>query len=163
MDKIYRFLWKFLINDVSSKYFISRKLRYRIYKALQMNTQSNQFGAGIYFGNNNISIGKDCFINNNCYFDENSTIEIGNKVYCGPEVMLCTSSHNIGNSDKRAGKLISSPIIIKDGCWIGARTIIISGVTINEGCIIAAGSVVTKDCIKNGLYAGIPARRIKDL
>ena len=37
------------------------------------------------------------------------------------------------------------------------------GVTIGEGCIVAAGAVVTKDCESHGLYAGVPARRIRDL
>ncbi|WP_408003863.1 LbetaH domain-containing protein [Puerhibacterium puerhi] len=37
------------------------------------------------------------------------------------------------------------------------------GVTIGRGCIIAAGSVVTSDCQPDGLYAGVPAARKKDL
>jgi acetyltransferase-like isoleucine patch superfamily enzyme len=47
--------------------------------------------------------------------------------------------------------------------WIGANAIILCGVTVGEGCIIASGSVVTKDCYPNGMYAGVPAKRIKDL
>jgi maltose O-acetyltransferase len=29
--------------------------------------------------------------------------------------------------------------------------------------VIAAGAVVTEDCAPDGLYAGVPARRIRDL
>ena len=50
-----------------------------------------------------------------------------------------------------------------DGCWICAGCTILPGVTIGEGCVIAAGSVVNKDCAPDGLYAGVPAKRIKDL
>jgi len=79
------------------------------------------------------------------------------------EVLLCTSTHEIGSESQRAGTTIQLPIIIEDGCWVGARANILPGVKIGKGCIIAAGSVVTKDCEPNGLYAGVPAKRIRDL
>jgi acetyltransferase-like isoleucine patch superfamily enzyme len=37
------------------------------------------------------------------------------------------------------------------------------GVNVGSGCIIAAGALVVRDCEPNGLYAGVPAKRIKDL
>jgi maltose O-acetyltransferase len=37
------------------------------------------------------------------------------------------------------------------------------GVTIGDGCTIASGAVVTRDCEPDGMYAGVPARRVKDL
>lgn len=40
---------------------------------------------------------------------------------------------------------------------------ILPGVIINDGCIVAAGAVVNKDCEANSLYAGVPARKIKEL
>ena len=43
------------------------------------------------------------------------------------------------------------------------HSVILSVVNILDGCIIAANSVVTKSTEPNGLYAGVPARRIKDL
>jgi acetyltransferase-like isoleucine patch superfamily enzyme len=30
-------------------------------------------------------------------------------------------------------------------------------------CVVAAGAVVTGDCEPDGLYAGVPARRVRDL
>lgn len=77
--------------------------------------------------------------------------------------MICTTTHYIGDENKRAGNSLRKPITIGRGCWIGTRSIILPGVTIGDGCIIAAGSVVNKDCEPNGLYAGCPAKRIKNL
>lgn len=53
--------------------------------------------------------------------------------------------------------------MIEDGCWIGACTTIMPGVKIAKGCVIGSHSLVLKDTEPNGLYTGIPAKRIKDL
>ena len=63
----------------------------------------------------------------------------------------------------RAGALFLAPLVVSSGCWIGARAVLLPGLTIGEGCVVGAGAVVTKDCLPIGLYAGIPARRIRDL
>ena len=46
--------------------------------------------------------------------------------------------------------------------WIGGRSIILQGGNIGEGAIITAGSIVTKDVESYSIYAGVPARKIKD-
>ncbi|OAN11469.1 antibiotic acetyltransferase [Photobacterium jeanii] len=50
---------------------------------------------------------------------------------------------------------------IKDGCWIGMRSMIMPGVTLGEGCIVAANSVVTKDVPPYAVVGGNPAKVIK--
>lgn len=39
----------------------------------------------------------------------------------------------------------TKPVVIKDGAFIGAGSMILKGVTIGEGAIVGAGSVVTKN------------------
>jgi maltose O-acetyltransferase len=90
-------------------------------------------------------------------------ISIGDDCSIGMEVLLCTSTHELGPSSCRAGDLAGKPIVISNGCWIGARSIILPGVTIGSGSIIGAGSVVTKDCGPNGLYCGSPAQLVRKL
>lgn len=46
--------------------------------------------------------------------------------------------------------------------FIGAGTIICNAVTIGEGAIVGAGSIVTKDIPPYQVWAGNPARYIKD-
>jgi acetyltransferase-like isoleucine patch superfamily enzyme len=41
--------------------------------------------------------------------------------------------------------------------------VIMPGVSIERGVVIAAGAVVTRSCAAHGLYAGVPARRIREL
>lgn len=51
---------------------------------------------------------------------------------------------------------------IGNDVFIGAGSIIMPGVTIGNNVIVGAGSVVTKSLDANGVYAGNPARKIKD-
>jgi acetyltransferase-like isoleucine patch superfamily enzyme len=45
---------------------------------------------------------------------------------------------------------------------VGSGSVILPGVTIEEGVAIGALSLVTKDCRSFGIYAGNPAKRIRD-
>jgi acetyltransferase-like isoleucine patch superfamily enzyme len=56
---------------------------------------------------------------------------------------------------------MNSKIVVKDDVWIGLGSTVLSGVTIGSGSIIAAGSVVTKDVEEYSIYAGNPAKKIK--
>ena len=51
---------------------------------------------------------------------------------------------------------------IGDDVWIGLGSIVLSGASIGEGSVIAAGSVVTRDVEAYSIYAGNPARRIRE-
>ncbi len=55
------------------------------------------------------------------------------------------------------------PIILERNVWIGANTTILKGVTIGENTVVGAMSLVNKDLHSNTVYAGIPAKKIKDL
>ena len=110
---------------------------------------------------NPILIGDNVFINQGCIICP--LVTLGNSVSLGHKVNLITTTHIIGDSNNRAAEQIFKPIVIKNGCWIGANATILGGVTIGEGTIIGAGSVVTRNCEPNSLYVGSPARKIKDL
>ena len=54
--------------------------------------------------------------------------------------------------------------VIGDKCLIGISSVILDGVVIKPFSLIAAGSVVTPGkVVDGGLWAGTPARRIRDL
>jgi maltose O-acetyltransferase len=161
-----RIIWK-LVNYIQ----LSDLTHYRI-RRLILNlsgckiSPSSQISSGTFFGSNNVNIYENVFININCFFDGSDLIEVHSFVRIGPYVKILTGSHEYTDSvirrDPSAPK-ICKPVIIGRGCWIGIGSTILPGVTIAEGCVIAAGSVVTKSTEKNGLYAGVPARRIKKL
>ncbi len=51
-------------------------------------------------------------------------------------------------------------ITIEDNVYVGARTTILRGVTIGANSVVGAGSLVNKSLPPNGVYAGVPAKRI---
>jgi len=54
------------------------------------------------------------------------------------------------------------PVKISSNVWIGNNSVIL-GATINENVIVGAGSVVTNDLKSGFVYAGNPARKIKEI
>lgn len=54
-------------------------------------------------------------------------------------------------------------VIIDDFAWIGANSIILKGAHIGRGAVIGAGSVVTSDVPPLTIYAGNPAKFIKNV
>lgn len=95
------------------------------------------------------------------------SITIGNNVLIGSGCIITdTDSHPIDWQDRinnRNERTISSPIIIEDNVFIGARSIILKGVTIGKNSVIGAGSVVTKSIPANSIAGGNPAKVIKYL
>jgi len=55
---------------------------------------------------------------------------------------------------------LAGGVSIGAGAWVGAGATVLPGVTIAPGSVIGAGAVVTRNIIKHGTYAGIPARQI---
>ncbi len=111
----------------------------------------------------NVAIGDNTFIFGQSYIDALSKVTIGNNVRIAPQLMIVTGTHERGETRQRAGATFGKPVIIGDGCWIGARVTITSGVTIGEGSIISAGSVVLRSIPPNSLVAGNPARPVSRL
>jgi len=56
-----------------------------------------------------------------------------------------------------------APVVIRRGAWIGLNAIILKGVEIGEFAVIGAGSVVTRSVPRCTVYAGNPAKFVKEL
>ena len=95
------------------------------------------------------------------------SIRIGDNVLIGSGCLITdTDSHPIDWHDRINDlneKTISSPIVIEENVFIGARSIILKGVTIGRNSVIGAGSVVTKSIPENCIAGGNPAKVIKYL
>ncbi|EJB5573596.1 acyltransferase [Citrobacter sp. Cf039] len=45
---------------------------------------------------------------------------------------------------------------------LGCGSVILPGVTLNEGCAVGSLSLINKDCEPFSIYAGVPAKKIKN-
>lgn len=139
------------------------KLRWLLLRACGLQVARSVWGAGSHIGGTDIVVGGGSYLGPRCFLDASSTVTIGVDVRLGHEVMLVTSSHAPGSTRRRAGPNTAAPVRIGDGCWLGARVTVLPGVTVAAGCVVAAGAVVTEDTERDGLYVGVPARRVRDL
>lgn len=57
----------------------------------------------------------------------------------------------------------TAPVHIGEGAFIGARSIILKGVHIGKHAVVGAGSVVTRSVSDNEVWAGNPARFIRNV
>jgi len=94
-------------------------------------------------------------------------ISIGNNVILGVETQIRDTDNHSLNPEDRLNNLDwqnkkNAPIVIKDNVFIGANSIILKGVTIGMNSIIGAGSVVTRNVPENEIWAGNPAKYIKN-
>ena len=110
-----------------------------------------------------ISLGHRVYININCTFLDGGLITIGNDCLIGPNVQILTINHAVSPEARLDKANFTSPVTIEDNVWIVAGAIILPGVSIGKGAVIGAGSVVTKDVPSNTLFAGNPARYIRDI
>lgn len=157
--------WRFWVNSVAASPFVHTGLRKRIYRRLGLNVSPEAYdiGVGCYFHSSEIAIGNRTLINDFCYFENVGQIVIGNDVALGMQTAIVTSTHELGASSRRNAKWFVQPVTIEDGCWIGARALILGGVTVGHGTVIGAGAVVISDCEPNCVYGGVPAKCTRTL
>lgn len=93
-------------------------------------------------------------------------ITIGNNVLLGVGTQLRdTDNHSLNPNDRLMGldwkNKKTAPIIIGHNVFIGMNSIILKDVSIGNNAIVGAGSVVTKNIADNEIWAGNPAKFIR--
>ncbi len=111
-----------------------------------------------------LQIGDNCVLSRGVLLTATGGLTIGNDVLIGYDSKILTRNHVI--PDRREDTVrwsghADKPVVIEDDCWVAANVMILPGVTLSKGTVVAAGSVLTKDTEEYGVYAGIPAKKIK--
>lgn len=114
-------------------------------------------------------VGKDCFIGDHCYFDQNHSnlitledhahIASGSRLLCHQRIIkdYCKGD-DYAKLSYRYGE-----IHLGKGSLIGMESFVMPGVTVGEGAIVGAGSMVTKDIPAWTIAMGRPAKVVKEI
>jgi putative colanic acid biosynthesis acetyltransferase WcaF len=86
-------------------------------------------------------------------------VTIGESTTISQYTFLCAATHDF---DVPEFPLVPLPITIGSRVWIAADCFIAPGVTIPDGVVIGARSSVFKDPEPWGVYAGSPAKRLRE-
>ncbi len=110
-----------------------------------------------------LSIGRNCFLNSDVWFDLAGRVVIEDGVAVGMQCLFLTVSHELGPSERRAGATSTHDVSVGRGAWLGARVTLLPGSTVGAGSVVAAGSVVSGAVPAGVLAGGTPARVIRPL
>jgi len=111
----------------------------------------------------NIFLEGNLFINSGARFSApiGTCIRIEKNCLIGPNVTFETVNHNLEYSGTLARGSILGNIIINEGVWIGANTLILQNVEVGKGSVIGASSLVSKNIKADCVAAGVPCKFIK--
>ncbi|HEY2329061.1 MAG TPA: WcaF family extracellular polysaccharide biosynthesis acetyltransferase [Verrucomicrobiae bacterium] len=105
-----------------------------------------------------LAVGDHVWLGEECWLFNLERIVIGSHVCISQRAFLCTGSHNYKLA---AFDLITQPITLEDGAWVGASAWVGPGVTIKSQAVLTAGSVTSKNLEAGGIYRGNPAVLVK--
>ena len=105
-----------------------------------------------------LSVGDHSWIGEDVWIDNLARVVIGHDACVSQGTYLCTGNHDW--SDPSFG-LVVKPITLRDGSWIGARSVICPGVTVGECGVTGAASTVSSDVPPYEVHAGNPARFVR--
>jgi acetyltransferase-like isoleucine patch superfamily enzyme len=173
-------MWKHLFWDMRDRYcrhdYVSTMLRNlpgRWGMALRSSYLTKHFASsgenvnihpGVRFrGIHKLTVGNNVEIGADNFLQASGGITLGNSVMMGPGVKIWSINHKFDDTEQpiRDQGYQRDPVVIGDGCWLGANVFVFPGVTLPEGCIVSAGSVVTKKRYQPfSILAGYPARAV---
>jgi len=102
----------------------------------------------------NLKLGRDFDIGTFTYINCKYGVKIEDNVQIGSHCSIYSNS----TIDCKKG-----PVILESNCKIGTHSSIMPNVTIGKNSVVAAYSFVTKNIPKNQMWAGIPAKFMKNL
>ena len=110
----------------------------------------------------NLTIGRHCHIGKEVFLDLREAITIEDNVTISMRAMVLTHT-DVGHSPLGDKEIPArqSPVVIKQGVYIGAGAIILQGVTVGECAVVGAGAVVKEDIPAGCVAIGVPARVVK--
>lgn len=109
-----------------------------------------------------LMIGDGTSIEQGCHIISANSLEIGSDCVISAWVYISDCNHIYNKGAIRNAGLDIKKTRIGNNVFIGIGARIMPGVTIGDNAVIGANSVVTKDVPEREIWAGIPAKYIKN-
>lgn len=105
-----------------------------------------------------LEIGDHSWLGENLWIDNLAKVSIGSHVCISQGALLLCGNHDY---KKISFDLITDPITIEDGAWIGAKSVVCPGITCHEHSVLSVNSVATKNLEAYTIYQGNPAVSVR--
>lgn len=116
----------------------------------------------------NFSIGSNFYCGPYAYFITNKFIpvQMGNDIMFGPFCKIFGGNHDVKYTDNHIYfapeiKAEATEIVLEDGVWVGANSMLLNHTYICEGSVVAAGSIVNNYIPPYCVAFGVPAKKYK--
>ena len=106
-----------------------------------------------------LTVGNHCWIGESVWIDNLANVTIEDNVCISQGALLICGNHNYKTS---SFDLIINPITLKEGSWVGAKSIVGPGVTLETHSVLSFGSVASINLEPFSIYRGNPAIKIKE-
>ena len=104
-----------------------------------------------------LSIGNFSWLGD-CKIENLDHVTIGKHVCISDGAVLLTGNHDYNT---KYFKLITAPIVIEDGVWISASSVVCPGIIAQTHSMLCVGSVANKDLEAYSIYQGNPAKFVR--
>jgi acetyltransferase-like isoleucine patch superfamily enzyme len=94
------------------------------------------------------------------------SVKIGRDVLIAGRVYISDHDHVFDDWEqpaRHAKGLVTKPVVIEDGVWLGEGCVILKGVTVGSRSVVGANAVVTKDVPPGTVVGGVPAKVMRKI
>jgi putative colanic acid biosynthesis acetyltransferase WcaF len=102
-----------------------------------------------------LSVGDNVWIGENVWIDNLAKVSIGSNVCISQGAMLLCGNHNYKSI---SFNLLIDEIVIEDGVWLGAKSVVCPGITCKSHSVLTVGSIAARVMEDYTIYQGNPAK-----
>jgi putative colanic acid biosynthesis acetyltransferase WcaF len=105
-----------------------------------------------------LDIGDHVWIGERVWIDNLADVRIEAHVCLSQGAMLLTGNHDYRRS---SFDLMIGEITLRQGCWIGAKTVVCPGVEVGAHAVLSVGSIANRNLAPDQIYRGNPAEVVR--
>jgi len=107
----------------------------------------------------NLTIGEHSWIGEDVWLDTLAPVRIGANACLSQGAMVETGNHDWS---RPTFDLVVKEVAIEDGAWMAVRSLLLPGSRLASHAVLSAGSVLSGNTEPYTIYAGVPARRVRE-